>query len=1058
VIRIYHYEGIIFDLDGVITQTANLHSVAWKKMFDDYLHLREKRDNEVFVEFTHQNDYLPFVDGKPRYKGVRSFLESRNIELPYGETLDSIEKETICGLGNRKNKYINEILERDGVKVFDSTIKLILSLKSQNIKIGVASSSKNCLPVLKAANITHLFETRVDGVTSAELGLKGKPEPDIFTTACDNLHVSYDRAIIVEDAVSGVQAGFNGHFGLVIGVARENNERSLLANGADIVVSDLAEIDIDKLEKWFTEGLPEDNWHLRFFDYDPSKERTREALCTIGNGYFGTRGVNFENCANSINYPGTYIAGVYNELESNIDELKIKNEDLVNCPNWIPITFKIEDGKWFDLNSFQNNSQGKIIQYERGINFKTGIYSRTIIVEQLDGDQTKIISKRCASMANPHLGLIEYHIIPQNYSKRITIKSYLDGSISNSGVPRYSSLNSRHLEFIHSSGENNISYLLVKTNQSNIHIAEVAKLQLSENGNPISPILTHTSQNLKINSICSIILKEKQDLSVHKIVSIFTNQQYDVSDPLRSGLTTIENVAPFDNLIQNHKDEWAKLWNSMGIEIVGDRLIQKLIRLHEYHILTSASLHNQDFDFGILARGLSGESYRGHIFWDEIFILPFFNGFFPDVSRSSLMYRYRRLEAAKINAEQHGYKGAMYPWQSGLNGFETTQKIHLNPISGKWGPDHSYLQKHVSLAIAYNVWNYYASTNDSEFLFNYGAEMFFEISKFWTSSVIYNKITERYDIKDVVGPDEFHEKLPNSPNVGLTNNAYTNFLVVWLLHRSFDILELMEGSQKSHFLKRMQISMEEIAAWREISQKLTINFSSLGIIEQFEGYFNLEELDWDHYRITIGKIERLDRILKAENKDPNQFKVAKQADALMIFYLFSINEINQILNRMGYPITEDVLKWNYDYYITRTSHGSTLSRVVHSKLAEQLKQHSFGYKLYLEALTSDIFDIQGGTTGEGIHTGVMASTIMGLINIYAGVRFVNNSISITPNLPVSIRSIRFKILHKQISYNLEIMIHSVKIKIETPLDDKVSVFVYDSPEFIRDGQWYEFMK
>ncbi len=690
VIRIYHFEAIIFDLDGVITQTADLHSAAWKKMFDDYLHLREKRDNEPYIEFTHQNDYLPFVDGKPRYKGVKSFLKSRNINLPDGDPQDSIEKETICGLGNRKNKYINELLERDGVKVFDSTIKLIHELISQNIKIGVASSSKNCLPVLKAANISHLFETRVDGVTSAELGLKGKPEPDIFTTACDNLHVPYDRAIIIEDAVSGVQAGFNGHFGLVIGVARENNEKSLLANGADIVVSDLAEIDIGKIENWFKEGLPEDNWHLRYFDYDPNKERMREALCTIGNGYFGTRGANIENCANSINYPGTYIAGVYNELESNVDDQKIRNEDLVNCPNWIPITFKIEDGEWFDLNCFQNNSHGKIIHYERGINFKTGIYSRTVIIEHLNGDQTEIFSKRCASMENPHLGLIEYHIIPRNYSKRITVKSYLDGDISNSGVPRYSSLNSQHLEFIYSSGENDVSYLLVKTNQSKIHIAEVAKLEFSVNDSPISPVITHTSQNLKINSICSVSLQEKQDLCVHKFVSLFTSQQYDVSDPLRSGLNLIENLSPFEVAVQKHEDKWIKLWENMDIDITGDRLIQKLIRLHEYHLLISASPNNQDFDFGILARGLSGESYRGHIFWDEIFILPFFNGFFPEISRSALMYRYRRLESAKTNAEQFGYDGAMYPWQSGSDGFETTQKLHINPISGKWGPDHSY--------------------------------------------------------------------------------------------------------------------------------------------------------------------------------------------------------------------------------------------------------------------------------------------------------------------------------------------------------------------------------
>lgn len=247
----YSFESVIFDLDGVITKTALVHAAAWKATFDEYLRLREKRDSEPFREFTHEKDYLPYVDGKPRYKGVKSFLESRGINIEYGDSLDSPDKETICGIGNKKNKMFREILEKQGVEVYPGSIHLIHALKKAGIRIGVASSSKNCKQILENADIEELFETRVDGVVSAELGLTGKPEGDIFVTAARNLGTDPAKSVVVEDATSGVAAGRNGGFGFVLGVARENNESKLKENGADVVVRDLSEINIEYVEKWF---------------------------------------------------------------------------------------------------------------------------------------------------------------------------------------------------------------------------------------------------------------------------------------------------------------------------------------------------------------------------------------------------------------------------------------------------------------------------------------------------------------------------------------------------------------------------------------------------------------------------------------------------------------------------------------------------------------------------------------------------------------------------------------------------------------------------------------
>jgi beta-phosphoglucomutase family hydrolase len=250
-----NFEAVIFDMDGVITKTAVAHSLAWKKMFDEYLHFREKQYNEPFTEFTHANDYLPYVDGRPRYKGVETFLLSRGIHIPFGTPDDEPQKETICGLGNRKNEFFNRVLDEEGVEVYESTIKLINDLLANSIKVGVATSSKNCIRILEKAGIMHLFATRVDGIVSAEMGLKGKPEPDIFTTACDKLGARYSKSIVVEDAVSGVQAGKKGNFGLTLGVARENNIHELKENGADWVVEDLGQITLIDLNNWFDTSI-----------------------------------------------------------------------------------------------------------------------------------------------------------------------------------------------------------------------------------------------------------------------------------------------------------------------------------------------------------------------------------------------------------------------------------------------------------------------------------------------------------------------------------------------------------------------------------------------------------------------------------------------------------------------------------------------------------------------------------------------------------------------------------------------------------------------------------
>lgn len=242
------FDAAIFDMDGVITETATVHARAWKRMFDEYLRQREREQGEPFREFS-PADYRARVDGRPRHRGVEEFLASRGIRLPPGSPEDPAGGETVCGLGNRKNELFCEIIGTAGVKVYDSTLALIHDLRAAGIKLGLATSSRNSGLVLSRTQTDGLFGTIVDGIVSERLGLKGKPHPDIFMAAAARLGVPRARAIVVEDAVSGVQAGARGGFGLVVGVAREDNAQELRENGADVVVRDLAEVSVEEINR-----------------------------------------------------------------------------------------------------------------------------------------------------------------------------------------------------------------------------------------------------------------------------------------------------------------------------------------------------------------------------------------------------------------------------------------------------------------------------------------------------------------------------------------------------------------------------------------------------------------------------------------------------------------------------------------------------------------------------------------------------------------------------------------------------------------------------------------
>jgi trehalose/maltose hydrolase-like predicted phosphorylase len=697
----------------------------------------------------------------------------------------------------------------------------------------------------------------------------------------------------------------------------------------------------------------------------------------------------------------------------------VENEDFVNCPNWLPVRFKVEDGPWLDVN------KAEILEIHRVLDFKTGLFKRSMLVKDEEGRISRVESERFASMDNPHIAGLRYRIIPQNYSGNITFMSALNGAIENAGVERYKDLKSKHLKPLEQGSDGEIAYLKVKTVQSDIEIAESARLRLTKNGAFIDDNLVHTTENGMVFSFGDQYIAQGDVFEMEKIVTIFTTREE--RNPLISSLSVAKAAGTFDELFADSVRQYQKIWNEIDVRVEGNRLSQKLLRMHLYHLMVSASPHNEKLDAGVTARGLHGEAYRGHIFWDELFILPFYDIHFPKTARSLLMYRYRRLDKAREYAREYGYKGAMFPWQSGSDGSEETQVMHLNPVSGEWGPDHSSLQRHVSLAVAYNVWQYFHISNDKTFLEQYGMEMILEICRFWESKARWDEKTGRYSIDKVMGPDEFHEKYPDSDEGGLKDNAYTNVMTAWLFKMARKLWNGISAEAKEKLKQSIHFDEKELNEWEKIRKKLRLVISEEGIIAQYDGYFQLKELDWDYYRKKYGNVYRMDRLLKAEGKSADEYKVAKQADTLMIFYNLEKEEVDALLAEMGYTLPEDYLQKNLEYYLARTSHGSTLSRVVHAQLAQMTGDEQLAWELYSDALASDYNDIQGGTTGEGIHVGVMAGTVMIALNTYGGINLKKETLEVNPHLPESWDRLVCRFHFKETAFDADIRRNQVKL-------------------------------
>jgi len=788
-------------------------------------------------------------------------------------------------------------------------------------------------------------------------------------------------------------------------------------------------------------------WKLKYHSYDKEAEPVRETLCTLGNGYFATRGTCESTQADDVHYPGTYLAGGYNRLNSEVSGKLIENEDLVNWPNWLLLTFKPEDGEWFHCDKMD------ILDYTQTLDLKHGVLHRHIHVRDKKDRETILKTRRMVLMQPKNVGMICWEIIPQNWSGKVMVKSGLDASVTNAGVKRYGDLNSQHLDVVELGRvKEKGMYVKVQSNQSEVTMAQAATTDVYFEQDHNAVDRTTTEEDHVISQQLAFDVETKQSAIIEKKVSLFTSRDPAITNPLFEAQKLLDRVDNFEAMEKKQCQAWEQIWERCDIVIDGSEEDQLLLRLHIFHLFQTTSANTVDLDVGVPPRGWHGEAYRGHILWDELFIFPFLNFSVPELTRSLLMYRYRRLPEARAAAHESGYEGAMFPWQSGSNGREESQYIHLNPQSGNWIPDDTHLQRHVNAAIAYNIWLYYQVTHDREFMSFYGAEMLMSISKFWASKVEFSEEKERYEIRRIVGPDEYHTQYPDADKPGINNNAYTNFMAVWTLKNSIECIEKLDSWRQKELMETLDIDEEQIDRWKHISQNMFIPFIDDGkIINQFEGYEKLEELKLSQYVKKYGENLRLDRILEKEGDSVNRYKIAKQADVLMLFYLFSSEELTSLFNWMGYKFNPSYIPENIQYYESRTSHGSTLSKLVHSRVTARSNRPK-SWKSFREALKSDVEDVQGGTTQEGIHLGAMAGTVDMVQRGYTGLQLWNDMLWLNPKLPEQIKKLRFKIKYRGHWLELDISKDQLKISSVGGWPHTVPLMIGDKQYKIHEGE------
>lgn len=849
------------------------------------------------------------------------------------------------------------------------------------------------------------FDVAVHQGDADRLALAALPDPAILLEAAQRAGVPPGLCAVISASPRAIQAGRRGRFGLVVGIEQggdgqglTGDAQGLAAAGADIVVADPADLAVEAL------CGQRDPWVLAYRGFDEEGEGTREALLTVGNGYMATRGAMPHTPADAIHYPGTYVAGIYNRLTSTIEGRSREDESMVNLPNWTALTFRACGEEWV-------SARAVLSAHRVALDLKAVVLTREATVVDASGRRTQLIERRLVSMSEPHLAAIELRLVPKNWSGRLDVRSVVDGRVSNTNVPSYRRLSAQHLETIQQAHEGQVAFLVAQTVQSRIRVGVAVRTAAPESPGPRPGAVLAINEPGVVGHQLSFEVTAGQEVLVEKVAGVVTSRDRAISEASAAAVQIAREAPPFATIMADHLRSWEDLWQRFRVDLSGIEDETLAVRVHLVHLLQTLSPHTTDLDAGVPARGLHGEAYRGHVFWDELFVFPLLNFRLPELTRSLLLYRWRRLPESRRRALAIGCRGALFAWQSGSDGREETPVAFFNPRSGRWVTDNSHRQYHVNVAVAYNVWLHWQVTTDLGFLVRNGAELLIETARFFASAAAYDPGDDRYDLRGIMGPDEFHDGYPGRPGQGIDNNAYVNVMASWALTRACDVYAMLGAALGKELRDRLHLDDQEVEHWDHVSRRLRVPFLRNRLLAQFEGYDDLEEFDLARYEERYGDIGRLDLILEAEGDSTNRYQVSKQADALMLFYLLSAEELSSVIGRMGYDFDTESIPDTVDYYLARTSHGSSLSRVAHAWVLAR-SDRARSWRLLQQAFTADLAGTRRGTTCRGIHLGAMAGSLDLLERCYSGLDTHGGALRFNPLLPDEIATLEMALRYR----------------------------------------------
>jgi beta-phosphoglucomutase len=703
------------------------------------------------------------------------------------------------------------------------------------------------------------------------------------------------------------------------------------------------------------------DWNVIETNFDPAQLHHKETVFSLSNGYLGTRGTFEEGYPRDS--PITLIHGVY-------DNVAITHTELANCPDWLPLAIAVA-GERFSMDS------GEILNYERRLDLRLGIVSRDVRWRSPQGHVLDFHFERFASLADQHVLAIRAQITSLNFTGDVFVEIGFNAEVDNQGVKHWKALNQGGVE--------QIIWLYRQTRHSEIQLGMAAKLVVEGNDATsiclekagVSPTLTATFQTVPGKTV-----------TVEKIVTVFTSREVEI--PIAAALERLADEPNYSTLLAAHIAAWEKVWQDSDIMIEGDRQAQLSVRYNLFQLLSVAPRH--DTHVSIPPKTLSGFAYSGHIFWDtEIFILPFLTLTQPALARNLLTYRYHTLPGARRKAQEAGYQGAMFAWESANTGDEVTPRwVPDTKREGEliriWCGD---LEVHITADVAYAVWHYWQHTNDDQWMRDYGAEIILDTATFWESRVQWNQQHQCYDILDVIGPDENHDRV--------NNNAFTNLMVQWHLQSAlalWDWLKQAYPDTAAQLVQKLNLTTKSLHLWADVQERLFVNQDAeTGLIEQFDGFFQLEDINFADYEPRHKSLQGLLGIEATSQK-----QILKQPDVLMLLYL--------LRQRYDYKTLES----NWEYYNQRTDHtyGSSLGPAIHAILACDLNQPTEAYTHFLRSALVDLEDVRLNAA-EGIHGASAGGVWQAVVFGFGGIRITEFGPVACPKLPPNWTRLKFRL-------------------------------------------------